>query len=125
MPFGSRSNSNSRSNSYSSKSYFPARSMSSAVHSFPSTSPVISPTPASSPSSPSFLSSIKDGFGLGVGVSIADRLTGSIFGPRTVNVQQIAPLDNCNNIINNYKTAVQNNTVTDTLQQEFNSCNKN
>lgn len=114
------------------KSYFPKRSMSSSVHSFPSSSPKISPTPASSPSSPSlmsssFLSNIKDGFGLGIGVSIADRLTNSIFGARTINVQQIAPIntETCNNVMNNYKTAVQNNTVTESLQQDFNNCSKN
>lgn len=116
----SKKSSNNKSNYY-----FPTRSISSAVHSFPSTSPNLAPTPASSPSSPSFLSSLKDGFGLGIGASIADRLTGSIFGPRTVNIQQIAPIDNCNNVINNYNTAVQNNTVTESLQQDFNRCTKN
>jgi hypothetical protein len=112
------------------KSYFPKRSMSSSVHSFPS--PKISPTPASSPSSPSlmsssFLSNIKDGFGLGVGVSIADRLTSTVFGPRTINVQQIAPIntENCNNVISNYNTSVQSNIVTESLQQDFNRCSKN
>ena len=41
----------------------------------------------------SFLSNIKDSFGLGLGSSIADRLTDTIFGPRTINVQQIAPIN--------------------------------
>ena len=114
------------------KSSFPKRSMSSSVHSFPSSSPKISPTPASSPSSPSlmsssFLSNIKDGFAIGLGSSLSDRLTNSIFGPRTINVQQIAPIntETCNNVMNNYKTAVQNNTVTESLQQDFNNCAKN
>ena len=114
------------------KSSFPKRSMSSSVHSFPSSSPKISPTPASSPSSPSlmsssFLSNIKDSFGLGLGSSIADRLTDTIFGPRTINVQQIAPIntDNCNNVMNNYNAAVQSSTVTESLQKDFNRCSKN
>lgn len=112
------------------KSSFPKRSMSSSVHTF--SSPKISPTPASSPSSPSlmsssFLSNIKDGFAIGLGSSLADRLTNTIFGPRTINVQQIAPIntDNCNDVMNNYNAAVQNNTVTESLQQDFNNCAKN
>ncbi len=35
--------------------------------------------------------SIKDGFGLGIGVSVADRLVGSFFGPRKVEVAGAPP----------------------------------
>jgi hypothetical protein len=38
-----------------------------------------------------FGQSIKDGFGLGIGVSVADRIVGSLFGPRKVEVTGAPP----------------------------------
>lgn len=46
----------------------------------------VRPTVPSTPSAPSLGQSMKDGFGLGVGVSIADRLVGAIFGPRQIQM---------------------------------------
>ena len=48
------------------------------------------PTPATAPTAPTLGQSMKYGFGLGVGVSIADRLVGAIFGPR--QVQMMVPV---------------------------------
>lgn len=44
------------------------------------------PTAPTAPSALSLGQSMKEGFGLGVGVSIADRLVGAIFGPRQVQM---------------------------------------
>ena len=44
------------------------------------------PTNPSTPTAPTLGQSMKDGFGLGVGVSIADRLVSSVFGPRQVQM---------------------------------------
>jgi hypothetical protein len=113
-------------NKQSNNKYFnyPVRKYSSAVHSMPvdyrnytMTTPN---TPASSPSSPSFLNSIKEGFGLGMGASIADRLTSNIFGPRTIEVQH----NNCDKVIDLYKTGLQNNNVTPSLEQDYQQCVK-
>jgi hypothetical protein len=51
------------------------------------------PRPAPAPihhviPAPTIGQSIKDGFGLGVGVSLANRLVTGIFGPPTVQTQQ-------------------------------------
>jgi hypothetical protein len=105
-------------------SNYPVRNLSSAVHTMPvdyRNYAMSNPnTPASSPSSPSILSSIKDGFGIGLGASLADRLTGSIFGPRTIEVQH----NNCDKIIDLYKTGLQNNNITSTLEQDYQQCVK-
>jgi hypothetical protein len=47
------------------------------------------PTVPTQTTSPTLGQSMKDGFGLGVGVSIADRLVGAIFGPRQVQMVHI------------------------------------
>jgi hypothetical protein len=107
-------------------SNYPVRNFSSAVHAYPvdyrnyAIQRPVTPTPASSPSSPSILSSIKDGFGIGMGVSLADRLTSSIFGPRTIEVQH----NNCDKVIDLYKTGLQNNNVTPSLEQDYQQCVK-
>ena len=105
-------------------SNYPVRNLSSAVHSMPvdyRNYAMSNPnTPTSSPSSTSILSSIKDGFGIGLGASLADRLTGSIFGPRTIEVQH----NNCDKVIDTYKTGLQNNNITPKLEQDYQQCVK-
>ena len=46
---------------------------------------VSAPRPTAA-TAPTLGQTMKDGFGLGVGVSIADRLVGAIFGPRQVQM---------------------------------------
>jgi hypothetical protein len=46
----------------------------------------VSASHPTAPSAPTLGQSMKDGFGLGVGVSIADRLVGAIFGPRQIQM---------------------------------------
>jgi hypothetical protein len=105
---------------------YPNRSYSSAVHAPSYRSPVISPTPSSSPSSPSlssssFLSSVKDGFGLGIGSTIASRVTDNIFGPRQVNVVT----NNCEVTIHSYNEHIKNNnTIPSNIEQQYNECIK-
>lgn len=51
------------------------------------------PMPMAAAAAPNTLGqSIKDGFGLGIGVSVADRLVGSFFGPRKVEVAGAPPV---------------------------------
>jgi hypothetical protein len=100
-------------------SNYPVRNLSSAVHTYPVNSAMSNPiTPVSS--SPSVLSSIKDGFGMGLGASLADRAISSIFGPRTIEVQH----NNCDKIIDLYKTGLQNNNITESLEQDYQQCVK-
>lgn len=47
---------------------------------------ITAPAPMAIPAAPSFGQTIKEGFGVGIGVSIADRLVGSVLGPRKVEV---------------------------------------
>ncbi len=50
------------------------------------------PMPMAAAAAPNSLGqSIKDGFGIGIGVSVADRLVGSFFGPRKVEVTGAPP----------------------------------
>lgn len=48
--------------------------------------------PVPTAAAPSFGQTIKEGFGLGIGVSVADRLVGSFFGPRKVEMVGAAPV---------------------------------
>jgi len=107
-------------------SNYPTRTYSSAIHSMPvdyrnyAIQRPVTPTPTSSPSSPSLLSSIKEGFGFGMGVSIADRITGSIFGPRTIEIQH----NNCDKVMDLYKIGLQNNNISPSLEQDYQQCVK-
>ena len=88
-----------------------------------SSSPNLHPTPSSSPSSPSLnsssiLSSIKDGFGLGVGSSVANRLVDSVFGPRQITV------NNCDVTIKTYNEYIKTGTVPTNIEQQYNECIK-
>jgi hypothetical protein len=105
-------------------SNYPVRNLSSAVHSMPvdyRNYAMSNPnTPTSSSSSLSFLNSIKEGLGLGLGASLADRITSNIFGPRTIEVQH----NNCDKIIDIYKIGLQNNNITPSLEQDYQQCVK-
>ena len=86
-----------------------------------SSSAVAPPVVSSPPSrSMSFLSSIKDGFGLGVGSSLGDRLVQSVLGPRTIQVQTIRQESstNCDKIISQYSQGSSH------LEQEYQECMK-
>ena len=91
---------------------------SSAVAPHPSYAPPVVSSPPSR--SMSFLSSIKDGFGLGVGSSLGDRLVQSALGPRTIQVQTIRQESstNCDKIISQYSQGSSH------LEQEYQECMK-
>jgi hypothetical protein len=110
LPISSRSSNNSSSGSTYSKRHM----SSSAVAPHPSYAPPIITSPPSR--SMSFLSSIKEGFGLGVGSSIGDRLVQSVFGPRTIQVQTVST--NCDKIISQYNQGSVH------LEQEYQECMK-
>ena len=54
--------------------------------------PILSPTPAYAPpaASPTIGQAIKEGFGVGIGVSLANRVMSGLFGPPTIQVAQPA-----------------------------------
>jgi len=111
LPTSSRS-----SNNFSSGSSFSKRHMSSsAVAPHPSYAPPIISSPPSR--SMSFLSSIKEGFGLGVGSSLGDRLVQSVLGPRTIHVTQ-GSSTNCDKVISQYNQGSVH------LEQEYQECMK-
>jgi hypothetical protein len=92
---------------------------SSAIAPHPSYAPPVVSSPPSR--SMSFLSSIKEGFGLGVGSSIGDRLVQSVLGPRTIQVIQTigqGSSTNCDKVISQYS---QGNV---SLEQEYQECMK-
>jgi hypothetical protein len=55
--------------------------------------PVTLSVPAYRP--PTIGQSIKEGFGVGVGVSLANRLVSGIFGPPTVQTIQVSAFEQC------------------------------
>lgn len=92
---------------------------SSAVAPHPSYAPPVVSSPPSR--SMSFLSSIKEGFGLGVGSSLGDRLVQSVLGPRTIQVTQTIGQEsstNCDKIISQYCRGSSH------LEQEYQECMK-
>jgi hypothetical protein len=105
----------SRSSNRPGSTYSKRHMSSSSVAPHPSYSPPIISSPPSR--SMSFLSSIKEGFGLGLGSSLGDRLVQSVLGPRTIQVTQ-GSSTNCDKVISQYN---QGNV---SLEQEYQECMK-
>jgi hypothetical protein len=101
--------------SRSSNTYSKRHMSSSAVSPHPSYAPPIISSPPSR--SMSFLSSIKEGFGLGMGASLGDRLVQSVLGPRTIQVTQ-GSSTNCDKVISQYNQGSVH------LEQEYQECMK-
>jgi len=55
------------------------------------------PTPAYTQpaASPTIGQAIKEGFGVGIGVSLANRVVSGLFGPPTIQVAQPTPFEQC------------------------------
>ena len=105
----------SRSSNRPGSTYSKRHMSSSSVAPPPSYAPPVVSSPPSR--SMSLLSSIKDGFGLGLGSSLGDRLIQSVLGPRTIQVGQESST-NCDKVISQY------NKGNVSLEQEYQECMK-
>ena len=105
----------SRSSNRPGSTYSKRHMSSSAVAPHPSYAPPVVSSPPSR--SMSLLSNIKDGFGLGVGSSLGDRLVQSVLGPRTIQVSQ-GSSTNCDKVISQYSQGSVH------LEQQYQECMK-
>lgn len=129
-----------RSNSYGSSSRPNSYSSSSKSNSYGSSSrkqiyekktvppPAQTPLPSSQPINPvqssggGFFSSITQGFGFGIGSSIAHRVVGGIFGSSTNNTNNSYPLSldtNQNGQIGQNSQLLENTDITDITKQNY------
>jgi hypothetical protein len=73
------------------------------------------------PTHPTFLQTMKDGFAVGLGSSLASRAVDSFLGPRKVEIQQY----NCSSIIEQYKKALHDVEEVDSkLKENYDKCMK-
>jgi len=80
------------------------------------------------PSTP-FVQSVKDGLATGIGVNFGERIVNSIFGAKKVEVANTGyriseDYFNCEQIKLHYLKQVENGSVSEELEREYNKCLK-
>ena len=61
----------------------------------PISTPAANPTSSPTTEPHSFMSKVRDGIAVGIGANLGDRMMTSIFGPRTIQIENKPPIIDC------------------------------